>query len=110
MHDVLIARAEARATPVELIFEEDWPGRVTGPARAFAEAQEFKGQAGRIVLVPDAKGALAQVLYGLGAQAGADAMLLRQLPSRLPPGDYALSNAPKGFRPDLMGLAWGLGS
>jgi leucyl aminopeptidase len=110
MHDVLIARADARAVPVQLVAEEDWPELAAGPARAFAEAQEFKGQAGRLVLVPDAEGRLARVLFGLGKRAGADAMLLRQLPSRLPPGDYEIERLPDGFRADLAGLAFALGS
>jgi leucyl aminopeptidase len=109
MHEVLIARAEARAVPVELVFEEDWPGLARTPARAFAEAQEFKGQAGRLALAPDAEGALGRVLFGLGKRADADAMLLRQLPSRLPPGDYAIERLPDGWRPDLAALAFALG-
>jgi leucyl aminopeptidase len=110
MHDILIARPEARAVPVETVFEEDWPDFAQGPARAFAEAQEFKGQAARLGLVPDAEGALARVLYGLGKRGEASPLLLRQLPARLPPGDYALEGLPDGFRPDLCALAFCLGS
>jgi len=114
MHEVLIARPdgrpEGRPVPVQLVFEEDWPGQEANAARAFAEAQEFKGQASRLVLVPDAEGRLARVLFGLGKRADADAMLLRQLPSRLPPGDYAIERLPESFRPDHAALAFAFGS
>ena len=110
MHEVLIARADARAVPVQLVSEEDWPNLEAGPARAFAEAQEFRGQASRLAPVPDAEGRLARVLFGLGRRGDADAMLLRQLPTRLPPGDYAIERLPDGFRADLATLAFALGS
>jgi leucyl aminopeptidase len=110
MHDVLISHTDARAVPVQLVFEEDWPELARTPARAFAEAQEFKGQAAKLVLVPDAEGTLARVLFGLGKRGEADAMLLRQLPSRLPPGDYQIERLPDGFGADLAALAFALGS
>jgi leucyl aminopeptidase len=110
MPETLIPPVAAKsATPIELVFEEAWPDRAPDPARAFAELQDFRGQAGRLVLIADAAGAVARVLFGLGKRAEADAMVLRQLPSRLPPGDYALETPPAALRPDLAALAWSLG-
>lgn len=110
MHDVLIARPDAPPVPIDLVLEEDWADFPSGPARAFAETQDFKGQSARLVLIPDSTGALSRVLFGLGKRGEADPLLLRQLPSRLPPGDYGLARLPEGFDPDLTGLAFLLGS
>jgi leucyl aminopeptidase len=109
MHDVLIPPT-AQTVPVHALFDDQWSDQPRSPARAFAEAQDFKGQAGRLVVIPDATGAVARVFYGLGRRAEADPMVVRQLPSRLPPGDYGFEALPQELRPDLVALAWAMGS
>lgn len=108
MHDVLIPPT-ASVVEIHAVFEEDWSGQPADRTRVFAETQDFKGQAGRLALIPDRRGGVERVWFGLGRRRDADAMTLRQLPSRLPPGDYALAFLPEGLRPDLLALAWALG-
>jgi leucyl aminopeptidase len=107
MHDVLIA-SSASAVLVQGIWENGLDA-ISGPARAFAEAQDFKGQAGRLVLLPDAEGRIARALFGLGDRARFDPMSLRALPARLPAGDWRLETL-DGVDPDLAALAFALGA
>jgi leucyl aminopeptidase len=109
MHDVLISAAETRPIPVHAVFEEDWEGW-KGPGRAFAQAQDFKGGAGKLVLVPGEDGGLGAVVYGMGKRADPDAMAMRGLPSRLPGGDYELHVSSDAIPGDRLALGWALGS
>ena len=78
--------------------------------RRFAEAQGFKAEAGRHVLLPDADGDIGRVLFGLGAagcgraQPAARSASLRR---RCRPATYRLA---AGFdEPELSALAFALG-
>lgn len=55
----------------------------------------------------DAQGRPGPVLYGVG---GAGVQGLRGLPSRLPPGDYALAALPQGWDAAAAALAWAQGA
>jgi leucyl aminopeptidase len=76
--------------------------------RAHARLAEFKAKAGQAVVAPDADGAPAQVLFGLGGDP--QAMGLRALPAKLPAGTYRIARAPQGLAPAQMALAFALGS
>ena len=57
------------ATPIHPIRAADWSKWIdTRPAtlRTLAAAHDFKGQAGRILLVPATDGSIERVLFGLG--------------------------------------------
>lgn len=111
MSDVILDAADGPAIPVQALTEAE-----TGPAldaipagaKAFAAISDFKGKAGQLLLVPDADGALAHVLFGLGA--GGDPMAFRTLAAKLPAGTYRIARAPEGLEPDDIALAFALGS
>ncbi|QPC43860.1 leucyl aminopeptidase family protein [Kaustia mangrovi] len=73
--------------------------------RAWAQAQGFKGQRERMVLLPGEAGAPQGVLFGLGERAtDADPFLPGRLASLLPDGLYSLADIPSP--PRLAALAW----
>jgi leucyl aminopeptidase len=110
MHETLIDAAD-KAIPVLALFEEDVEARLTDPRDlAMARAQRFKGQAGALVLVAGADGALQRVWFGLGKAARPDAMALRGLAARLPDGDYRLEVSRDGVALELLALGWALGT
>src|ERR671911_668011 len=58
--------------------------------RAWSKANDFTGKAGRILVLPDGRGGLSGVLFGLGDEAQ-DPFLAGKLARELPDGVYALS-------------------
>ncbi|MGA0602508.1 leucyl aminopeptidase family protein [Caulobacter sp. KR2-114] len=114
MPETLLASAakDMAPIPVTLIRPtawEAWSQTADAAARGAAALAKFTGKAGQIVLVPDAEGALARVLFGLGEETAA-APALRPLPAKLPPGDYAIETLPEGMDPTAAAIAWSLGA
>jgi leucyl aminopeptidase len=112
MTEVLIAAAPD-AVPIHLLHEEDAPGyleRSPSAVRAFADLHEFKGKAGQVLAVPGGEGRLDRVLAGVGRADALDAMVLRGLPARLPPGDYRLAAPMPRLNLADAATAWGFGS
>jgi leucyl aminopeptidase len=110
MSEILLSSADGPTVPVQLVREDGAAAATTGlggVAAALAALQKFSGGAGQLLLVPAADGGLDRVLFGLGC--GGDPLLLRQLPSRLPPGDYHLVDA-AGLDPTLAATAFALGT
>jgi leucyl aminopeptidase len=100
------------AVPVYLVGAEGVQKALAGLGereRRFAEAQGFKGESGRTLVLPDDSGAVGGVLFGLGSEDAAERspMLAGKLASALPEGTYRLSGAES---PDLAALAFALGS
>jgi leucyl aminopeptidase len=111
MSEVILETAEATAIPVRALLEsETGPALDAAPpaAKAFAAISDFKGKAGQVLTVPGTDGALASVLFGLGASA--DPMTFRALAAKLPAGTYKIAHAPKDLAPDQIALAFALGS
>jgi leucyl aminopeptidase len=111
MSDVILETAEAAAIPVRALLEsETGPALDAAPpaAKAFAAISDFKGKAGQVLTVPGTDGALASVLFGLGASP--DPMTFRALAAKLPAGTYKIAHAPKDLAPDQIALAFALGS
>ena len=82
--------AAIAAIPVHCVEAAGWreTARSVGDAAlAFAEAQGWRRARGRSLLLPGADGALAAVLFGIGAPARRDPMLPGKLPGLLPDGD-----------------------
>jgi len=109
--EALIEAAEAAGPilPVQAVTESALEAVLAAGSealKALAALHEFKGQAGRLLLVPGADGALESVLFGLGKRA--EVMSLRALPGKLPKGDYSLEAA--GLDPEQAALAWALGT
>jgi len=110
MSDVILDAAEA-ATPVHALLESELEAALaTAPAhvRGHAAVSQFKAKAGQVLLIPGEDGALARVLFGLGASA--DAASFRGLPSKLNGGVYRIEQAPEGLDRTQAALAFALGS
>ena len=78
--------------------------------RAWSKANGFTGKAGRILVLPDGRGGLSGVLFGLGdEEKPQDPFLAGKLARELPDGVYALSGEFPGDA-RLAALAWLLDS
>jgi leucyl aminopeptidase len=105
----LIAAPRASAVPIHAVTPQTLAAAIggwEGPARRFVEAQGFKAEAGRFVLVPNTEGSIDRVLLGLGSNDAPDGGPLQfgKLASALPPGDYRLADATA--EPELSALAF----
>lgn len=78
--------------------------------RQFAKTSAFTGKPGQYLGLPDAKGTLAHVLFGIEDKEAAWRDLFRpgQLPRLMPAGVYRFANAPHDIR--LATLAFALGA
>jgi len=95
--DIFISDKDRAATPVWQIRAgelENWCASHAGPGAAWVGTSGFKGEAGKVLLLPDGSGGLAGVLLGLGD--GADPFLAGALPAALPQGDYRLAGVLHG--------------
>lgn len=78
---------------VHLFTTATWPDAELAPAiRTFAESQGFSGTDSQTVMMPDADGRPADVLFGLGD--ASNALSVAALAARLPQADYAIATAP----------------
>jgi leucyl aminopeptidase len=110
MSDIILDAFDGVATPIHALLAEEVAAALDGDAFAtgLAKAAEFKGKAGQVLLVPGADGALARVLYGLGA--AVEPMSFRALPAKLPAGTYRIERAPPDATPAQIAQAFALGS
>lgn len=99
-HDVLIA-ADASARPVRLIAAG------AAPASPWAEAHDFTGKTGQLLVVPDAEGRPVEAWFGTGD--AFDPLSVRGLAARLPAGDWRLEGV-EGDTAEMAAVAWGLGA
>jgi leucyl aminopeptidase len=111
MTEAILETSDATVVPVYALAESDVAAALTAaPAflAPFAALSEFKGKAGQVLVVPDAKGAIERVLFGLGAKP--DPMTFRALAAKLPAAVYRIAQAPVGLDAALIALAFALGS
>ncbi|MEQ8328139.1 MAG: leucyl aminopeptidase family protein [Parvibaculum sp.] len=97
MLDIFITRKDAAATPVWLVRSgetENWCETHAGPGAAWVTTSGFKGEAGKVLLLPDGSGGLAGVLLGVGD--GSDPFVAGALPTVLPMGDFRLAGEKHG--------------
>ena len=90
--DIFIPSKDVAATPVWLLRAGDtahWCETHAGPGAAWVTTAGFKGEAGKVLLLPDGSGGLSGVLLGLGD--GGDPFVTGALPAALPMGDYRLA-------------------
>ncbi|MHB2266614.1 leucyl aminopeptidase family protein [Aliihoeflea sp. PC F10.4] len=81
---------------------------VDASAHGWAATNGFSGQAGRILVLPDAQGGIAGALAGTGEETGAArSMALGRLGRDLPAGEWTF--APGGYDPHIAALAVLLG-
>ena len=107
MSDVILESSEAAAVPVHALAPADLAAQPVF-VQGLAATAEFKAKPGQLLTVPDAQGALAQVLFGMGE--APQAMMFRTLAAKLPAGVYRIAQAPAGLSPDEIALAFALGS
>jgi leucyl aminopeptidase len=110
MSEVILEAADD-AIPVHALKEADVEAYLKSQSAfvaAFAKTSEFKGKAGQVLVAPDAKGQVDQVLFGLGERS--DAMAFRALPAKLAAGTYRIATAPAGVSIDQIATAFALGS
>jgi leucyl aminopeptidase len=107
-----IHQAGDAAIPVHAVRPEELETFLQGVderERRFAGAQNFKAEAGTHVLLPDAGGNIARVLFGLGGpDADRNPLLIGKLAATLPGGVYRLAGGHDDAA--LAALAFMLGS
>ena len=112
MHPLLRPAGTAGATPITFVTPATYPevkGKLKAPQQGYLDAVGFEPKAGRAVAVPDAKGAIAAVLFGIEAEDAAhrDPLLAGKLPGQIPPGLYRFANDPGDA--ERATLAWIIG-
>ncbi len=110
---------ESGVRPLWLVNEADadaWTARLPAADRplaaAWAQANAFRGERGRLLAVPRPDGTLAGVAVGLGrlaALAELPPLALAGLPERLPPGRYRLADELPAAAATAAALGWALG-
>ena len=88
--DILLA-PPAHGVPLVLIAAKDWEEKrrdLSSEVRSWADANGFKAQPGRFLVIPGGKGEMKQVLAGEDAS---DRFAVGKLARSLPPGTYAVS-------------------
>lgn len=108
---VQLIRADEATTPrpIWCVTPQNWrevAGDIPAPAAAFAEANGFKADAGALLVLPAADGAIAGVLFGCG-EAPHDPLAFGKLATALPAGDYVLARSPADPRLAVLGLLLG---
>ncbi|MEX2250017.1 MAG: leucyl aminopeptidase family protein, partial [Parvibaculum sp.] len=84
MLDIFISDKQKAATPVWQVRSgevESWCASHAGSGAAWVGTSGFKGEAGKVLLLPDGSGGLAGALLGLGD--GSDPFLAGALPAAL---------------------------
>ncbi len=113
MHPAFVSPGGATPVPIWFVTADSYaPVRAQfgAAARRFAASAKFEPKPGQSLLLPDADGALAGVLFGLepADKPDKDRFLPGRLPGLLPAGIYRFANAPHDTR--LAALAFALGS
>ncbi|MFM7709069.1 MAG: hypothetical protein ACKO9D_13840, partial [Gammaproteobacteria bacterium] len=111
-----LERSGAPAAPIWLLRESDvaaWREAQPPAVAAWVAAHRFNGERHRVLVLPDAQGAVAGVLSGLGAGPGVESLSPWQvagLPDRLPPGVYRFAQEMTGGAATHAVLGWLLGA
>jgi leucyl aminopeptidase len=112
----LVTAPQGEGIPLWLATEASYAAllQALAPAQAaWARAQGFAAERHRLQLLPDAEGALAGAVLGLGGKKSVDELSLwdaAPLPERLPAGSYRLANTVSTHTATQFALGWLLGS
>ncbi|HLJ00547.1 MAG TPA: leucyl aminopeptidase family protein [Bradyrhizobium sp.] len=114
MHSAFETDPAKPAIPITLVTQTTWEALTAdlpAPARQFALANGFKAKPGACLILPEANGEIAQVLFGLDGESAKfrDPFRAGQLPGLLPPGVYRFANV-ASREAHLATLAFALGS
>ncbi|MBI2717139.1 MAG: leucyl aminopeptidase family protein [Rhizobiales bacterium] len=104
---LLPAAGAAKAIAITGVSRAGWESckaSLAAASRRWAEAYGFSAEPGRILVIPDGKGAVDRALWGNDDRKGADPFAPGRLARLLPPGRYAFG---EGFAdPRLAALGW----
>ncbi len=103
--------AAANALPLHLVTASEWPvwsAARPESVRSMAQTVDFRGQAGKLLLVPATDGTLEKAVFGLGDKL--NPMLIGAAARDLPTATYRIETAPPGLDPTLLCVAWALGA
>jgi leucyl aminopeptidase len=108
MLDIFVTKRDAAAIPVWCLRSADvkgWCAEHAGAGAAWVETSGFKGEAGKVLLLPDGSGGLAGVLLGLGD--GSDPFAAGALATALPLNTYRLAGSVDDAPKAALGFALG---
>ena len=89
-----LAMSHAQSLPIIVIEEGQLAAAGLAPARlAWAMANGFSGQRGRLLALPGDDGAVTGYLFGIGEPANRSALVMGLAGATLPAGDYHLEGA-----------------
>ena len=106
MHTSLAPNAK-NAVPLHAVTAKGAAAFLARNKGALLTATGFTGAAGQLAAIPNAKGAVAAWVLGLGD--GTDAFALAAAAEKLPAGTYALGDVPKAQSGANAALAWLMG-
>lgn len=101
MQDLPIAKTRSKSVPIHVVSDVK---SLSADQKAWAKANGFSGQSGKVLLCADPKGLLASVLFGKTDQP----MDAGKLASSLPAGNYQFEGGLED--PHLASLGWILGA
>ncbi len=104
---VAAAAGAVPIVPLDPTTLRTWSARQPAASRAWIEANRFTADKGTVCIVPDAKGAAAQVLFGVDAD---DPWCWAALAAKLPAGSYRIDGNLPRPRANWAALAWALAS
>lgn len=100
----------ADALPLHLVTSAEWPSWSAArpeSVRTLAQTVDFRGQAGKLLLVPATDGTLEKAVFGMGEKL--TPMLLGVAARDLPTATYRIETAPPGLDATLLCVGWALG-
>jgi leucyl aminopeptidase len=106
-----LSQSAANAVPLHLVTAAEWAAwsaARTAAVRTLAQTVDFRGQAGKLLLVPATDGTLEKAVFGMGDKL--NPMLLGAAARDLPTATYRIETAPQGLDPTLLCVAWALGA
>jgi len=108
---VSFARNAKDATPLHAVRAADlkgWLAKRPKREQAYPKSTGFAAKDGELCLIPDAQGALASAVLGLGK--GEDILALATFAERLPQGSYRFADVPAAQGGANGALGWALGT
>jgi leucyl aminopeptidase len=111
MHAITFAPADAEGIPLVAVSKgglDPWLARQDARVRTWAEATGFDGGAGRVLVVPDAAGAIAMAVAGLGSprDAARERFVFAKARASLPAGTYRFESDLAGRDLEEAALGW----
>lgn len=107
----LIAKTRDAATPVDIVDQrsfKSWRAGLGATTGRWCDASGFKGQAGRILRLPNRAGDIGRIAFGLGRRDKSDLWRLATLRHALPSGVYEIASGLETSEMDLALNGWAI--